>query len=1360
MRIYPRLLASALAALFALSAWSGSAFAGTLTVQSTKVGDTPAIQGHNLGTFMPGSNTPDWWRYSGVNSARMFLAPSNFATMSSNSVANQSAFLSARTALRANPLSSTYFNWTDLEDRFENSDIGGYRVNSTISSLAGLGVGMIMQITASESSLPIAAATEWRDKWRLWKHYYAMAFHLARRHDVVRYQSFNEPDHPNANGLTPANWLLRHQLATDAIRAAIADVNTLYGKSLAAVIYAPCTAGADYDPTWEGLAFANRHTDFLGVTNPAFNLFDRYDYHNYDSSPATFGSRVASNRAAMAAAMPGETPLPLALTEVNVNTSANFEATTDTIDTPARFSRLGGILVELAANRLDEMWVFKFTQTASTSNVSGIVKNGTHYADTVNFPYNQGGASQGAEVYRLFNKGFGPGREVLVSSTSNALQYLEFLAGRDPVSGRYYIFSANDSSSPADILVNLAAWGIPNGSTVLLEEVSASSNGAVVSGGLTTVTAGTIATRTQPAYSVWLYTIEPRIASPALLIPASDDATVKDGTNKTVNYGGASTVIVKNDATSATARNVGLLKFPLPVLYPPDLLIATLELRAATLTAPDTVQAHVYGITNTSWLQSSATWATSSNLRQGVALGKLIQNNVLSGAGTNAFIQGQLVVTGPAFTGRQLDVTTFVRDRLASRAAGFLITQDYRWDVNIATGTAGDTLSYGIQIVSQEGATELTPGPRLRIIRRLDSDGDGLSDFAETTVFGTNPALADTDGDGVSDGAEYLAGTNPRSSDLFANPDSATTAFETPVTLAVLANDTSQNNNALTVASVTAPAHGSAVINSGTTVTYTPASGYAGPDSFTYTLSNGSGGTDTGTVTITVNPASTSASLAVSTEATVESGTNSTANIDEAAFGYVTTKYSATGTKRKAYYQFDVGAIAVNATGTATFTVSFINGNQQRVQLWALNQAYPGFTAAATWDTAQANDTAGNGMSSGATAIGASVLLAPGNSSPYTPATFTIPNIGLYILGGKVTVVLAGADDPANNSGGARYSRATASLSVPVAGNTPPVISDITNRTINEDSSTSVIAFTIGDVQTAALDLTVTATSSNLTNVPLSGITLGGSGANRTIQVAPAPDQFGQSAITVTVTDASGLTATDSFIVTITAVNDAPLVSAISNQFTDLNAGTGAITFTVADVESPAATLALTATSSNQALVPDANILLGGTETSRSVTITPAAYQIGSATITVTVRDGQLSTLSAFPITVTGTPQETWTFTSFGSANTTAGTGAALADPDGDGLVNLLEYALGANPILPDATARSPTLTSIGGNLRFTYRKAAADLSYAIEQSNTLAAGSWSATNAPETANGDGTFSRLVSLSTTPLFIRLRVTAP
>ena len=41
-----------------------------------------------------------------------------------------------------------------------------------------------------------------------------------------------------------------------------------------------------------------------------------------------------------------------------------------------------------------------------------------------------------------------------------------------------------------------------------------------------------------------------------------------------------------------------------------------------------------------------------------------------------------------------------------------------------------------------------------------DSDGDGLSDFAEYVV-GTDPAKADTDGDGINDSPEIANGTDP-----------------------------------------------------------------------------------------------------------------------------------------------------------------------------------------------------------------------------------------------------------------------------------------------------------------------------------------------------------------------------------------------------------------------------------------------------------------------------------------------------------------------------------------------------------------------------------------------------------------------
>lgn len=81
-------------------------------------------------------------------------------------------------------------------------------------------------------------------------------------------------------------------------------------------------------------------------------------------------------------------------------------------------------------------------------------------------------------------------------------------------------------------------------------------------------------------------------------------------------------------------------------------------------------------------------------------------------------------------------------------------------------------------------------------------------------------------------------------------PVSATVAYNStnnPVTLNI------SGGAATSVAVETAAAHGTAVAT-GTTITYTPTTGYAGPDSFRYTATNGAGSSSPATVTVTVNP--------------------------------------------------------------------------------------------------------------------------------------------------------------------------------------------------------------------------------------------------------------------------------------------------------------------------------------------------------------------------------------------------------------------------------------------------------------------------------------------------------------------------
>jgi YD repeat-containing protein len=90
--------------------------------------------------------------------------------------------------------------------------------------------------------------------------------------------------------------------------------------------------------------------------------------------------------------------------------------------------------------------------------------------------------------------------------------------------------------------------------------------------------------------------------------------------------------------------------------------------------------------------------------------------------------------------------------------------------------------------------------------------------------------------------------------------DTITTATDTAKTFDPRTNDHDNDGDALTVTGVGSALHGTTSYN-GTSVTYTPTSGYSGSDSFTYAISDGHGGTATGTVNVTVSSSSTDVTL-------------------------------------------------------------------------------------------------------------------------------------------------------------------------------------------------------------------------------------------------------------------------------------------------------------------------------------------------------------------------------------------------------------------------------------------------------------------------------------------------------------------
>lgn len=230
----------------------------------------------------------------------------------------------------------------------------------------------------------------------------------------------------------------------------------------------------------------------------------------------------------------------------------------------------------------------------------------------------------------------------------------------------------------------------------------------------------------------------------------------------------------------------------------------------------------------------------------------------------------------------------------------------------------------------------------------------------------------------------------------------------------------------------------------------------------------------------------------------------------------------------------------------------------------------------------------------------------------------------------NVTVVLS--DDGGTDNGG--VDTATAQTFTITVGQ-PPTISDIADQAINEDSSTGALSFTVADPNSSDLSkLTVTATSSNTALVSAGGILLAGNGANRSLTITPEADQFGSTTITVTVTDPDGEAASDSFALTVSAVDDAPTISDIPDQLIDEDGTTGALAFTVADKETDLGALTITLTSSNTTLMPLERLELGGTGGNRTLAATPAPRGSGTSTITVTVSDGSQTASDSFLLTV------------------------------------------------------------------------------------------------------------------------------
>ena len=157
--------------------------------------------------------------------------------------------------------------------------------------------------------------------------------------------------------------------------------------------------------------------------------------------------------------------------------------------------------------------------------------------------------------------------------------------------------------------------------------------------------------------------------------------------------------------------------------------------------------------------------------------------------------------------------------------------------------------------------------------------------------------------------------------------------------------------------------------------------------------------------------------------------------------------------------------------------------------------------------------------------------------------------------------------------------------------------------------------------------------------------------------------------------------------------------------------------------------------------------LAPGASITFAVAFTPSAIGARTAAIHIDSNDADEN---PFDITLTGTggnisPLQGWRLTHFGSTDN-SGDGANLNDFDADGYANLLEYAFGGDPKIPDAAAMRLTPTFAGGKLTLSFNCDArcTDITYTVQASTSLEVDSWTDI---ATSVGGGTVLPVGSLS-------------
>jgi VCBS repeat-containing protein len=469
---------------------------------------------------------------------------------------------------------------------------------------------------------------------------------------------------------------------------------------------------------------------------------------------------------------------------------------------------------------------------------------------------------------------------------------------------------------------------------------------------------------------------------------------------------------------------------------------------------------------------------------------------------------------------------------------------------------------------------------------------------------------------------------------------------DTPLAFDVRLNDLERFGAALTAVAVSLPAYGTLTPQPDGSFVYTPASGYTGPDTFTYTVTNGTLVSNLAMVTISVLPTGTTLiarnDVATTAEDTTAFGATVLGNDD----GSPTAAALVTAPLHAASFTFNPDGTfqyepAPNYFGPDSFTYrdatasQFSNVAMVTLTVTAVNDPPVAESQSVTTKEETAKQITLRAADIDSSSLTFSVATAPAHGSL---GAISAPSCVADDQGSMCTATVTytpaadyfGPDSFTFKAKDATAYSAAASVSITVQPvNDPPTFDAIADQTVNEDAPLQTVSITgvaAGPANESTQTVTFTATSSDTTIVPNPTIT--GTGATRSLSYQPVADANGEVTITVTARDDGGTDygGNDTFIrtfkITVRPVNDPPTLDMIANQVVNEDAPPQNVPITgvsAGPANESGQTVTVTAMSSNTAIVP--HPVVSGSGPTRTLTYQPAANANGVVTITVTAKD-------------------------------------------------------------------------------------------------------------------------------------------